>query len=246
MSVINTNIKALTSQTAAFNADKAQSTAMQRLSTGLRINSAKDDAAGLAISNRMTSQVRGLTVATRNANDGISMAQTADGALGNVTDILQRMRELAVQSANASNSADNRTAIQSEVSQLKTQIDQIASTTNFNDIKLLDGSAGKIGLQIGANQGEVMNMSFDSTKTKDIGLGARSSLTSIGKSTTAMSYGDLTINGVQVGPSLKSTTICLTPVTNIVLSLKQQLSMVLANKLVLLLLFLVLKLTELV
>jgi len=204
MSVINTNIKALTSQTAAFNADKAQSTAMQRLSTGLRINSAKDDAAGLAISNRMTSQVRGLTVATRNANDGISMAQTADGALGNVTDILQRMRELAVQSANASNSADNRTAIQSEVSQLKTQIDQIASTTNFNDIKLLDGSAGKIGLQIGANQGEVMNMSFDSTKTKDIGLGARSSLTSIGKSTTAMSYGDLTINGVQVGPSLKS------------------------------------------
>ena len=202
MSVINTNIKALTSQTAAFNADKAQSTAMQRLSTGLRINSAKDDAAGLAITNRMTSQVRGLAVATRNANDGISMAQTADGALGNVTDLLQRMRELAVQSANASNSADNRTAIQAEVKQIKTQIDQIASTTNFNDIKLMDGSAGKVDLQIGVDQGQTMTMSFDSAKTKDIGLGARASLTSIGKSTTAMDYGDLTINGVQVGPSL--------------------------------------------
>ena len=202
MSVINTNIKALTSQTAAFNADKAQSTAMQRLSTGLRINSAKDDAAGLAITNRMTSQVRGLAVATRNANDGISMAQTADGALGNVTDLLQRMRELAVQSANASNSADNRTAIQAEVKQIKTQIDQIASTTNFNDIKLMDGSAGKVDLQIGVDQGQTMTMSFDSAKTKDIGLGARASLTSIGKSTTAMDYGDLTINGIQVGPSL--------------------------------------------
>jgi flagellin len=178
MSVINTNLKALSATTAAFNADKAQSTAMQRLSTGLRINSAKDDAAGLAITNRMTSQVRGLAVATRNANDGISMAQTADGALGNVTDILQRMRELAVQSANASNSADNRTAIQSEVSQLKTQIDQIASTTNFNDIKLMDGSAGKVDLQIGVDQGQIMTMSFDSAKTADIGLGARASLTS--------------------------------------------------------------------
>jgi len=177
---------------------------MQRLSTGLRINSAKDDAAGLAITNRMTSQVRGLTVAIRNANDGISMAQTADGALGNVTDILQRMRELAVQSANASNSPENRTAIQSEVSQLKTQIDQIASTTNFNDIKLMDGSAGKVDLQIGVDQGQTMTMSFDSAKTKDIGLGARASLTSVGRSTTAMAYGDLTINGVLVGPSLAS------------------------------------------
>ena len=203
MSVINTNLKALSATTSAFNADKAQSTAMQRLSTGLRINSAKDDAAGLAITNRMTSQVRGLAVATRNANDGISMAQTADGALGNVTDILQRMRELAVQSANASNSADNRTAIQAEVSQLKTQIDQIASTTNFNDIKLMDGTAGKVDLQIGVDQGQTMTMSFDSAKTKDIGLGARASLTSIGKTTTAMAYGDLTINGVLVGPSLK-------------------------------------------
>ena len=204
MSVINTNLKALSATTSAFNADKAQSTAMQRLSTGLRINSAKDDAAGLAITNRMTSQVRGLAVATRNANDGISMAQTADGALGNVTDILQRMRELAVQSANASNSADNRTAIQAEVSQLKTQIDQIASTTNFNDIKLMDGSAGKVDLQIGVDQGQTMTMNFDSAKTKDIGLGARSSLTSVGRSTAAIAYGDLTINGILVGPSLSS------------------------------------------
>jgi len=214
MSVINTNLKALSATTSAFNADKAQSTAMQRLSTGLRINSAKDDAAGLAITNRMTSQVRGLAVATRNANDGISMAQTADGALGNVTDILQRMRELAVQSANASNSADNRTAIQAEVSQLKTQIDQIASTTNFNDIKLMDGSAGKVDLQIGVDQGQTMTMSFDSAKTKDIGLGARASLTSIGKSTAAMAYGDLTINGVLVGPSLAASDTLSTGATN--------------------------------
>ena len=200
--VINTNINALAAQSSAGMAAKAQSKAMQRLSTGLSINSAADDAAGLAISNRMTSNINGLSKAIKNANDGINMAQTADSALSNTTSILQRMRELAVQASNGSNSDSNRQSIQAEVSQLKTQIDQIATSTNFNDINLLDGSAGKIQLQVGINQGQTMNMNFDSTLTKDIGIGSRASLTSIGKSTTAMSYGDLTVNGVQVGPSL--------------------------------------------
>jgi len=200
--VINTNINALAAQSSAGMAAKAQSKAMQRLSTGLSINSAADDAAGLAISNRMTSNINGLSKAIKNANDGINMAQTADSALSNTTSILQRMRELAVQASNGSNSDSNRQSIQAEVSQLKTQIDQIATSTNFNDINLLDGSAGKIQLQVGINQGQTMNMNFDSTLTKDIGIGSRASLTSIAKSANAMSYGDLTINGVQVGPSL--------------------------------------------
>jgi len=203
--VINTNLNALAAQNSAGMASKAQSKAMQRLSTGLSINSAADDAAGLAISNRMTSNINGLGKAIKNANDGINMAQTADSALSNTTSILQRMRELAVQASNGSNSDANRQSIQAEVSQLKTQIDQIATSTNFNDINLLDGSAGKIQLQVGINQGQTMNMNFDSTLTKDIGIGSRASLTSIGKSTTAMAYGDLTINGVQVGPSLPTT-----------------------------------------
>ena len=202
--VINTNLNALAAQNSAGMAAKAQSKAMQRLSTGLSINSAADDAAGLAISNRMTSNINGLGKAIKNANDGINMAQTADSALSNTTTILQRMRELAVQASSGTNSDANRQSIQAEVSQLKVQIDQIATTTNFNDINLLDGSAGKNQLQVGINQGQTMNMNFDSTMTKDIGIGSRASLTSIGKSTTAMSYGDLTINGVQVGPSVSS------------------------------------------
>jgi len=200
---INTNLNALYAQAADTTASKSQSMAMQRLSTGLRINSAKDDAAGLAISNRMTSTIKGLTVAIRNANDGINMAQTADGALSQTTSILQRMRELAVQAANASNSADNRSSMQQEITQLKTQIDQIAKTTNFNDINLLDGSATKLDLQIGANQGQTMTMNFDSAQTKDIGVGSIATLTSNASSTISkMVSGDLTINGVQVGASL--------------------------------------------
>ena len=200
---INTNLNALFAQAADTTASKSQSLAMQRLSTGLRINSAKDDAAGLAISNRMTSTIQGLSMAIRNANDGINMAQTADGALSQTTSILQRMRELAVQASNASNSADNRASMQQEVSQLKTQIDQIAKTTNFNDINLLDGSATKLDLQIGANQGQTMTMNFDSAQTKDIGVGSIATLTSNASSTVSkMVSGDLTINGVQVGASL--------------------------------------------
>jgi len=202
MAVINTNISALAAQGSLSNVQKKQQTAMERLSTGLRINSAADDAAGLAITNRMTSQIRGYAVAIRNSNDGISMAQTTEGALGNIGDMLQRMRELAVQSANGSNSAENRQAIQAEVSQLKDQINNIAKQTNFNDIKLLDGSAGNIVLQTGVNQNETMKMKFDSAQTKDLGLNTPAALTSVGGiSATALSEGDLIINGVTVAPT---------------------------------------------
>ncbi len=207
MSVINTNTKALAAQASLSNVNNKLAVSMERLSTGLRINSAKDDAAGLAISNRMTSDIRGFAVAIRNANDGMSMAQTAEGAIGQVSDMLQRMRELAVQSSNGSMNADNRAASQLEVAQLKAQIDDVAKQTNFNGIKLLDGSAGKIVLQTGVRAGELMTMSIDSVSTKDIGLGSRASLTSTAFSGTAGSLnkntaaGDLTINGVTIRAS---------------------------------------------
>ena len=180
MSTINTNVKALAAQSSMRNVDRALQTSMQRLSTGLRINNAKDDAASLAISNRMTSDIRGFAVAIRNANDGLSMAQTADGALGQVTDMLQRMRELAVQAGNGSFHADNRIASQLEIDQLKQQIDNIATQTNFNSINLLDGSAGNIKLQTNVRANQQMTMSIDSAQTKDIGLGSRASLTATG------------------------------------------------------------------
>ena len=205
MSVINTNVKALTAQASMSNVNKTMSTAMERLSTGSRINSAKDDAAGLAISLRMTSDIRGFAVAIRNANDGISLTQTAEGGLGQINDMLQRMRELAVQSSNGSSSADNRAASQLEVTQLKQEIDNISSRTNFNGIKLLDGSAAKLNLQTGVNAGDMMTVQIAAAGTKDIGLGARSSLTATGFTGTQgvlaknVAAGDLTINGIAVG-----------------------------------------------
>jgi len=207
MTVINTNVKALTSQASLSNVEKLTATTMERLSTGLRINSAKDDAAGLAITNRMTSQIRGYAVAIRNSNDGISMAQTAEGAMGQVTSMLQRMRELSVQSSNGSLNTSDRQSIQQEVDQLKQEIDNVATKTNHNNIKLLDGSAGKITLQTGVNAGDTMNIAFGSVKTKDIGLGSRASLSSVATSfassaTPAMKDGDLILNGVAVGASL--------------------------------------------
>jgi flagellin len=210
MTVINTNVKALTSQASLSNVEKLTATTMERLSTGLRINSAKDDAAGLAITNRMTSQIRGYAVAIRNSNDGISMAQTAEGAMGQVTNMLQRMRELSVQSANGSLNTSDRESIQQEVTQLKAEIDNVATKTNHNNIKLLDGSAGKITLQTGVNAGDTMKIGFNSVATKDIGLGSRASLSAVGTSfdTTAtpnaMADGDLLLNGVAVGASLET------------------------------------------
>ena len=207
MSVINTNVKAMMAQESMRTSNLKLSTTMERLATGLRINSAKDDAAGLAITNRMTAQSRGFSMAIRNANDGVSMAQTADGAYGQVTSMLQRMRELAVQASNGSLAGDDRASIQLEIEELQKEIDNVAETTNFNNIKLLDGTAQNIILQTGANEGNVINVGFDSVKTKDIGSGARPALTSFGGTTAngrnlAMVSGDLTLNGVLVGASL--------------------------------------------
>jgi flagellin len=156
---INTNVVSLNAQRNLGTSQNALSTAMQRLSSGLRVNSAKDDAAGLAIAERMNTQVRGLNVAARNANDGISLAQTAEGALGKIGDMLQRMRELAVQSANATNSDTDRTALQAEVSQLKEEIDRVATQTQFNGLNLLDGSFTAQKFQVGANQGQTIDIS---------------------------------------------------------------------------------------
>ena len=151
---INTNVSSLTAQRNLSGSQSSLATSMQRLSSGLRVNSAKDDAAGLAIAERMNSQTRGLNVAARNANDGISLAQTAEGALGKVGDMLQRMRELAVQSSNATNSASDRTALQSEVSQLRDEINRVAKQTSFNGTKLLDGTFAAATFQVGAGAGE--------------------------------------------------------------------------------------------
>ena len=156
--IINTNVISLNAQRNLNSSQNALATTLQRLSSGLRINSAKDDAAGLAISERMTSQIRGLNQAVRNANDGISMSQTAEGALGEIGNNLQRIRELAVQSRNASNSVSDRTALNNEVQQIKAEIDRVASTTAFNGIKLIDGTFTNQSFQVGANVGETINI----------------------------------------------------------------------------------------
>jgi len=202
MSVINTNVKSLAAGASLSSVEKSLSTSMERLSTGLRINSAKDDAAGLAISSRMTSQLRGYAMALRNANDGLSMAQTAEGALGQITNMLQRMRELAVQASNGAMSGNDRNNLQYEVDQLKAEINNIALKTNHNNIKLLDGSANTIRLQTGTNAPDSMTVGFQSVQTKDIGQGAVPALSSNAVTTTALSSGDLLINGVEVGESL--------------------------------------------
>ena len=158
-SVINTNISSLTAQRNLNSSQSSLATSMQRLSSGLRINSAKDDAAGLAISERMTSQIRGMNQAVRNANDGISLAQTAEGALGEIGNNLQRIRELSVQSSNATNSTSDRTAIQAEVTQLTSEIDRVSKQSDFNGTKLLDGSFSSQLFQVGANSGQTIGVS---------------------------------------------------------------------------------------
>ena len=163
MSVINTNISALRASNASASANKMLGSAMERLSTGKRINSAKDDAAGLAIATSMTSQVRGMNQSIRNANDGISMAQTAEGALQEVTNMLQRVRELAVQSASGTYSDGDRANLQTEVAALTGQIGDVLADTKFNGVALFDGSAGTAGavsIQVGANSGETVTLSF--------------------------------------------------------------------------------------
>jgi flagellin len=168
--VINTNVLSLNAQRNLASSQSQMATSLQRLSSGLRINSAKDDAAGLAISDRFTTQIRGLNQAARNASDGISLAQTAESALGELTNNLQRIREIAVQAANASNSASDRAALDLEVQQRLAEIERIATQTSFNNQKVLDGSFGSATFQVGANVGETISIALStSMKVADIG-----------------------------------------------------------------------------
>ena len=174
--VINTNIASLNAQRNLSRSQGDLSKAMQKLSSGLRINSAKDDAAGLAISDRMTSQIRGLTQAARNANDGISLAQTAEGALQETTNMLQRMRELAVQSANDTNTVEDRTSLNAEFANLIEEIDRIATSTSFNGKTMLTGSYANAGsgfvFHVGANANQVISVTIPGASAGALGSGA--------------------------------------------------------------------------
>lgn len=190
--VINTNNVSLNAQRNLGTSQATLATSLQRLSSGLRINSAKDDAAGLAISDRMTSQVRGLDQARRNANDGVSLAQTAEGALSTANDMLQRIRELSVQSANATNSVNDRAALQGEANQLTSELDRLSVTTQFNGQNLLDGTFGSANFQVGANANQVITATTGNFRTASFGnyrIGASVASTSGGT-------GDLANGGV--------------------------------------------------
>ncbi len=188
---INTNVASLNAQRNLSNSQGALNKSMQRLSSGLRINSAKDDAAGLAISDRMTSQIRGLNQAARNANDGISLAQTAEGALQETTNILQRMRELAVQSANDTNTDADRASLDAEFAQLVSEIDRIADTTSFNGKVLLSGgfsaAANAAVFQVGANAGQTISVNIGRATASF--LGNTNSMAGAGVSTRASASG---------------------------------------------------------
>ena len=198
-STINTNLSSLTAQRNSTKSQNDLSTAINRLSSGLRINSAKDDAAGLAISERFTSQIRGLSQAARNANDGISLAQTAEGSLGSIGSNLQRMRELAVQSANATNSSSDRAALQQEVTQLASEIDRVATQTQFNGTNLLDGSFAAQQFQVGANAGQTIAVAgIASARSSALGQYAGYTLNnqSIGVASNTLAAQTLTVGGV--------------------------------------------------
>ncbi|MGF1756289.1 flagellin [Vibrio makurazakiensis] len=171
---VNTNVSAMTAQRYLNSAAEGTQKSMERLSSGYKINSAKDDAAGLQISNRLTSQSRGLDMAVKNANDGISIAQTAEGAMSESTNILQRMRDLALQSSNGSNSKSERVAIQEEVSALNTELNRIAETTSFGGNKLLNGTYGSQSFQIGASSGEAVMLSIDNMRSDTVAMGGKS------------------------------------------------------------------------
>jgi flagellin len=183
---VNTNVASLAVQNNLNKASDALTTSMTRLSSGLKINSAKDDAAGLQIATKETSQIRGQTVAIKNANDGISMAQTAEGALQESTNILQRMRELAVQSANDSNSSSDRVALNAEFTQMSAELTRISSSTNLNGKNLLDGSAGAMNLQVGSNTGSANTITLSLSTSFDantLGVGSSVSITGTGGTT---------------------------------------------------------------
>ncbi|XAH23042.1 flagellin [Xylophilus sp. GW821-FHT01B05] len=210
-STINTNIVSLNAQRNLSASQTSLATSMQRLSSGLRVNSAKDDAAGLAISERMNTQVKGLAVAARNANDGISLAQTAEGALGKVGDMLQRMRELAVQAGNATNSASDRKSLQAEVSQLSDEIDRVAKTTTFNGQKLLNGSFAGAVFQVGSNSGDNITIgNLGNAKASDLGSVAYGTASGAVTTTAAGSGG--------YGAAISGVTITVSGSTPIMLS----------------------------
>lgn len=204
--IINTNILSLTAQRNLNSSQSSLQTSLQRLSSGLRINSAKDDAAGLAISERFTSQIRGTNQAIRNANDGISFAQTAEGALGTVGNNLQRIRELAVQSVNDTNSPTDRQAINNEVQQLIAEINRVSLSTEFNGQKILDGSQQSLLFQVGANQNQTITVSGVDSRGSQLGAEVGAGITLVnsaisGAGGTAISAGDLTdftVNGVSI------------------------------------------------
>lgn len=197
---INTNVSSLTAQRNLGTSQASLSTSIQRLSSGLRINSAKDDAAGLAISERFTAQIRGMNQAARNANDGISLSQVAESALAGAGNILQRVRELSVQSANASNSASDRKAIQAEVGQLLSELDRIAVTTEFNGQKLLDGSFGSATFQVGANANQTITATTGNFRTTTYGAQLNSTKLVGAAAAPADWTGTLTIAGLQSKP----------------------------------------------
>ena len=208
-SFINTNLASLNAQRNLNTSQNAQQTALQRLSSGMRINSAKDDAAGMSITSRMSSQINGTTQAARNANDGISLAQTAEGDLNQISTNLQRMRDLSVQSANATNSAADRAALNNEVQSLVQEIDRVASNSSFNGVKLLDGSFTAQSFQIGANAtaSDSIQLAISGAKTAQLGAagGSNYNASVTGANTTkGIASGDLTLNGVAVGPTLVS------------------------------------------
>ena len=211
---VNTNVSSLNAQRNLTKSGEGLATSMERLSSGMRINSAKDDAAGLQISNRLTSQINGLAVAQRNANDGISMAQTAEGAMQESTNILQRMRELSLQSANGSNSDTDREALQKEVTALKNELTRISDTTSFGGQQLLNGDFGSKQFQVGANANETISFSLDSTAANDIGV---NSYELFNDSSVNVGFGSATAAAVTAGVNNVPTgTVALNGVSNTV------------------------------
>jgi flagellin len=207
---INTNIASLNAQKNLSKTQNALNKSIGRLSSGLRINSAKDDAAGMAISNRFTAQIRGLDQAVRNANDGISLLQTSEGAMQETTSILQRMRELAVQASNDTNSTSDRASLQGEMDQLYAEIDRIAGSTKFNGISLVDGSGGAMSFQIGSDSGQSISVTLKSIKTKDLNLNGYSKLGDlnsgrIGDLMSGPAATGLSINGFAIGEAATTT-----------------------------------------
>ncbi len=213
---INTNVASLNAQRNLNKSQDGLSTSLQRLSSGLRINSAKDDAAGLAISDRMTSQIKGLSQASRNANDGISLTQTAEGALQESTNILQRIRELAVQSANSTNSASDRLSLQSEVNQLVSELDRISETTSFNGIKLLDGSFQAKQFQVGADAHQTIDVGIKKSTSDSLGIEKASTNNTVQGAAVATNGFTVTMNNGSTGLNQASsnTTVALASTGN--------------------------------